>query len=427
VITRGPPASREKSNNGVVRMPAGMEPSTVSRNPTSFLGEEYSALVQSDLDWKLRVLQGPSTPWCNIDGKKVLMLCSNNYLGLTNHPKMKQAATEAIATHGAGSGSVRAIAGNLDLHVELEKRLASFKRAEASLVYQTGYAANSGLIPQLVGETDLIISDELNHGSIIDGVRLSRAERGVYKHADMADLERVLNEAERHSPPFRRILVITDGVFSMDGDIAPLDEIAKLASQHGALVYVDDAHGEGVLGEGGRGIVSHFNLGRDMVQVEMGTFSKAFGVVGGHISGSDDLVKFAYNRSRTWLLSGSHPPAVAAACIAAIDVLENEPERVQTLWQHTRYFKKTMSELGFDIGKSESPITPIMVGEADIAKKLSARLFEEGVFALPIIYPMVAKGKARIRTIMNAALTREDLDFAIDAFEKIGKELTIVA
>ena len=206
-----------------------MEPSAMSRNPTSFLGEEYSALVQSDLDWKLRVLQGPSTPWCNIDGKKVLMLCSNNYLGLTNHPKMKQAATDAIATHGAGSGSVRAIAGNLDLHVELEKRLARFKRAEASLVYQTGYAANSGLIPQLVGETDLIISDELNHGSIIDGVRLSRAERGVYKHADMADLERVLNEAERHSPPFRRILVITDGVFSMDGDIAPLDKIAKLA------------------------------------------------------------------------------------------------------------------------------------------------------------------------------------------------------
>jgi glycine C-acetyltransferase len=408
-------------------MPVGMEPSTVSRNPTSFLGEEYSALVQSDLDWKLRVLQGPSTPWCIIDGKKVLMLCSNNYLGLTNHPKMKQAATDAIATHGAGSGSVRAIAGNLDLHVELEKRLAGFKRAEASLVYQTGYAANSGLIPQLVGEADLIISDELNHGSIIDGVRLSRAERGVYKHADMADLERVLDEAERHSPPFRRILVITDGVFSMDGDIAPLDKIAQLASEHGALVYVDDAHGEGVLGEGGRGIVSHFNLGRDMVQVEMGTFSKAFGVVGGHISGSDDLVKFAYNKSRTWLLSGSHPPAVAAACIAAIDVLENEPERVQTLWQHTRYFKKTMSELGFDIGKSESPITPIMVGEADVAKKLSARLFEEGVFALPIVFPMVAKGKARIRTIMNAALTREDLDFAIDAFAKIGKELTIVA
>ncbi len=398
----------------------------MSRTPTSFLGEEYRALVESDLDWKLRILQGPSTPWCNIDGKKVLMLCSNNYLGLTNHPKMKKAAMDAIETHGAGSGSVRAIAGNMDLHVQLEKRLASFKRAEASLVYQTGYAANSGLIPQLVGEQDLIVSDELNHGSIIDGVRLSRAERGVYKHADMADLESVLNEAERHSPSYRRILVITDGVFSMDGDVAPLDKIAKLASEHGALVYVDDAHGEGVLGEGGRGIVSHFKLGRDQVHIEMGTFSKAFGVVGGHISGSSDLVKFAYNKSRTWLLSGSHPPAVAAACIAAIDVLENEPERVQTLWEHTRYFKKTMSDLGFDIGKSESPITPIMVGEAEAAKKLSARLFEEGVFALPIVFPMVAKGKARIRTIMNAALTREDLDFAIAAFEKIGKELSLI-
>src|SRR5271154_1135831 len=399
----------------------------MSRDPTSFLGEEYRALVQSDLDWKIRTLQGPSTPWCHIDGKKVLMLCSNNYLGLTHHPARKRPATAAVNSHGAGSGSVRAIAGNMDLHIELEKRLASFKRAEASLVYQTGYAVNSGLIPQLVGEQDLVISDELNHGSIIDGVRLSRAERAVYKHADTADLARVLEDAEKHTPQYRRILIITDGVFSMDGDIAPLGRIAGLAGEHGALVYVDDAHGEGVLGEGGRGIVSHFNLTRKQVQIEMGTFSKAFGVVGGHVSGSRDLTNFAYNKSRTWLLSGSHPPAVAAACIAAIDVLENEPERVETLWRHTRHFKKSMSDLGFDIGKSESPITPIMVGEAEVAKKLSARLFEEGVFALPIVFPMVAKGKARIRTIMNAALTPDDLDFAIGAFAKIGKELAIVA
>ena len=226
----------------------------MTRDPTSFLGEEYRALVQSDLDWKIRTLQGPSTPWCNIDGKKVLMLCSNNYLGLTNHPALKSAAADAVSSHGAGSGSVRAIAGNMDLHIQLEERLAHFKRAEASLVYQTGYAVNSGLIPQLVGEQDLVISDELNHGSIIDGVRLSRAERAVYKHADTQDLDRVLNEAEKHDPPYRRVLVITDGVFSMDGDIAPLDEIAKLSGEHGALVYVDDAHGEGVLGEGGRGI-----------------------------------------------------------------------------------------------------------------------------------------------------------------------------
>jgi len=396
------------------------------RNPTAFLSEEYRALVQNELDWKLRVLQGPSTPRCVVDGKKVLMLCSNNYLGLSTHPRVVEAAIEALRTHGAGSGSVRPIAGNMDLHIELERRLAKFKHAEASLVYQTGFAANAGLIPQLVGKEDLIISDELNHGSIIDGVRLAHAERAIYKHTDTADLERVLNEAEKHSPPYRRILIASDGVFSMDGDIAPLDQIAKLGAKHGAMVFVDDAHGEGVLGEGGRGIVSHFKLGRDKVHVEMGTFSKAFGVVGGHISGSRDLVSFAYNRSRTWLLSGSHPPPVAAACIAAIDVLEEEPQHVKRLWDNTRYFKKTMKDLGFDIGDSQTPITPVIVGESGVAKKLSARLFEEGVFALPIVYPMVARDKARIRTMMNAALTKEDLDFAINAFEKIGKELRIL-
>jgi len=396
------------------------------RNPTSFLREEYQELVRNELDWKLQVLQGPSTPWCNVDGKKVLMFCSNNYLGLSNHPKLKEAAIKAVQTHGAGSGSVRPIAGTMDIHMELEKRLAKFKNAEASLVYQTGFAANAGLIPQLAGKEDLIISDELNHGSIIDGVRLSHAERAVYKHSDASDLHRVLEEAEKHSPPYRRILVITDGVFSMDGDIAPLDGVARAAAEHGAMVYVDDAHGEGVLGEGGRGIVSHFKLGRDKVHVEMGTFSKAFGVVGGHVSGSRDLVDFAYNKSRTWLLSGSHPPAVAAACIAAIDVLENEPQHVRTLWDHTRHFKKAMKDLGFNIGNSETPITPVIVGESGVAKKLSARLFEEGVFALPIVFPMVARDKARIRTIMNAALTKQDLGFAIGAFEKIGRELHII-
>jgi glycine C-acetyltransferase len=396
------------------------------RNPTDFLREEYEDLVENELDWKLRVLQGPSTSWCLVDGKKVLMFCSNNYLGLSNHPKLKEAAIRAVQTHGAGSGSVRPIAGNMDIHIELEKRLAKFKHAEASLVYQTGFAANSGLIPQLAGKGDLIISDELNHGSIIDGVRLAHAERAVYKHSDVQDLQRVLEETERHQPPYRRILIITDGVFSMDGDIAPLDGIAKLGAEHGAMVYVDDAHGEGVLGEDGRGIVSHFKLDRDKVHVEMGTFSKAFGVVGGHVSGSKDLVNFAYNRSRTWLLSGSHPPAVAAACISAIDVLEKEPQHVQKLWENTKYFKKAMKDLGFNIGNSQTPITPVIVGESSAAKKLSARLFEEGVFALPIVYPMVARDKARIRTIMNAALTKEDLDFAIRAFEKIGKELHII-
>jgi glycine C-acetyltransferase len=398
----------------------------IVRNPSAFLAEEYQALVKSELDWKLRVLQGPSTPRCVVDGKKVLMLCSNNYLGLSDHPKVKEAAIQAIKTHGAGSGSVRPIAGTMDIHIELEKRLAKFKEAEASLVYQTGFAANAGLIPQLAGKEDLIISDELNHGSIIDGVRLAHGERAIYKHTDAEDLKRVLNEAEKHSPSYRRILIITDGVFSMDGDIAPLDGIAELADDHGAMVYVDDAHGEGVLGDGGRGIVSHFKLDRGRVHVEMGTFSKAFGVVGGHITGTRDLVNFAYNRSRTWLLSGSHPPPVAAACIAAIDVLEKEPQHVKKLWENTHYFKKTMKDLGFDVGNSQTPITPVMVGESGVAKKLSSRLFEEAVFALPIVFPMVARDKARIRTMMNAALTKEDLDFAVNAFKKIGKELHII-
>jgi len=397
-----------------------------NRNPVGFLRQEYEQLVSNELDWKLRVLEGPSTARCVVDGREVLMLCSNNYLGLSNHPKLKKAAVNAVKSHGAGSGSVRPIAGNMDLHVELERRLAKFKEAEASLVYQTGFAANAGLIPQLADAGDIIVSDELNHGSIIDGVRLSKADRAVYKHCDVADLESVLAKTEAHAPAYRRILIITDGVFSMDGDIAPVDEISKLAREHGAMLYVDDAHGEGVLGEGGRGIVSHFKLGREDVQVEMGTFSKAFGVVGGHVSGSRDLVDFAYNKSRTWLLSGSHPPAVAAACIAAIDVLETEPKHVKNLWSNTDYFRDGVRQLGFDTGKSQTPIIPVMMGESPAAKRFSERLFELGIFALPIVFPMVAKDKARIRTIMNATLTKRDLDEALMAFEKIGKELKLI-
>jgi glycine C-acetyltransferase len=396
------------------------------RSPTAFLGEEYRALVAADLDWKLRVLAGPSEPSCTIDGRKVLMFCSNNYLGLSTHPKVKAAAMEAVRTHGAGSGSVRSIAGTMDLHVELERRLAKFKEAEASLVYQTGFATNAGLLPQLVGEGDLIVSDELNHGSIIDGVRLARADRAVYRHTDAEDLRRVLAEAEHHTPSYRRVLVVTDGVFSMDGDIAPLDRIAPLAAEHGAMLYVDDAHGEGVLGRGGRGIVSHFGLSRDLVHVEMGTFSKAFGVVGGHISGSHDLVRFAFNKSRTWLLSGSHPPAVAAACTAAIDVLEHEPGHVERLWSLTRRFQEAMRRQGFDLGTSATPIVPVIVGESSKAKRMSERLFELGLFALPIVYPMVAKDRARIRTILNAALTDEQLSFAVDAFSQAGRELGLI-
>jgi len=393
------------------------------RAPDSFLKNEYDELVANSLDWKLHALETASAPISKIDGKEVLMLCSNNYLGLTNHPRIKEAAIEAIQKYGVGSGSVRAIAGTMTLHIELEKKLARFKHTEAALVYQTGFAANAGLIPQLVGEEDLIVSDELNHGSIIDGVRLSRAARAVYKHRDMEDLERLMNESEKKN--YRRMLIITDGVFSMDGDIAPLDKIVSLCKEHGAMVYVDDAHGDGVLGEKGRGITSYFNL-EGKVHIEMGTFSKAFGVVGGYVSGTENLAKFAYNRSRTWLLSGSHPPPVAAACIAALEVLENEPQHVQNLWKNTRFFKKALKDLGFDIGTSETPITPVMVGESGLARKMSDRLFEEGVFSLPIVYPMVARDKARIRTIMNAALTEENLQLAVSRFEKIGRELRII-
>ncbi|MHA2060359.1 MAG: aminotransferase class I/II-fold pyridoxal phosphate-dependent enzyme [Candidatus Ranarchaeia archaeon] len=383
------------------------------RNPTAFLSEEYLALVKANLNWRLRELQGPSSPISKVDGKKVIMLCSNNYLGLTNHPKIKQAATNAIKTHGVGSGSVRAIT-----------RLAKFKKVEASLMYISGFAANAGLIPQLAPDKkDAIVSDELNHGSIIDGVRLSKAKRFVYRHTDVADLERALTDAEKTNP--RRILVITDGVFSMDGDIAPLDQIQQTSEPFGAMVYVDDAHGEGVLGDGGRGIVNHFKL-EEKVHVEMGTFSKAFGVVGGHISGSRDLVNFAFNTNRTWLLSASAPPAAAAACTAAIDVLETEPDHVKRLWERTSHFRKSMKEFGFNTGNSATPIIPIIVGASKIAKKMSDRLYEEGVFALPIVYPMVAKDQARIRTIMNAALSQEELDQAITVFEKIGKELHII-
>ncbi len=396
------------------------------RNPTRFLREEYEDLVERALDWKLKTLQGSSEPVSVVDGRRVIVLCSNNYLGLTTHPKLKRAAVEAIETHGVGSGAVRAISGTMDLHMELERRLARFKRAEASLTYPTGFMANSGLIPQLVDRGDLVVSDQLNHGSIIDGVRLSRADRAIYKHNDMEDLDRVLKEAEKHDPPYRRILIITDGVFSMDGDIAPLDEIAKLAEEHGAMVYVDDAHGEGVLGEGGRGIVSHFKLDHDRVHVEMGTFSKAYGTVGGHISGSMDLVRFAWNKSRTWLLSSSQPPPVVAATIAAIDVLETEPQHVENLWRNTHYFKKAVQDLGFNTGKSQTPIIPIIVGESHKAKALSEKLYERGVFVVPIVYPMVARDQARIRVQMHAKLTAEELDKVIEALEEIGKELEII-
>jgi len=396
--------------------------SLMKRNPNSFLREEYEDLVKNNFDWKLRILETGSKPHSVVDGKKVIMLCSNNYLNLSNHPRLIKGAIAAAKKYGAGSGSVRAIAGTMKLHIEVEKRLAKFKGTEAALLYQTGFAANAGLIPQLVGEGDIIISDELNHGSIIDGVRLTKADRAVYKHRDMSELDKALKDADKR---YRRILIITDGVFSMDGDITPMDKIVKLANEYGAMTYVDDAHGEGVIGPDGRGIGAHFGI-EGKIDVEMGTFSKAFGVVGGLIAGSQDLVNFAYNKSRTWLLSGSHPPAVSGAQLAAIDVLETEPQHVKTLWDNTKYFKKELNSMGFDTGQSESPITPVIVGESAKAKELSNKLFDEGIFALPIVFPMVAKDKARIRTMMNAGHTKKDLDYTLDKFEKLGKKLDII-
>jgi glycine C-acetyltransferase len=394
----------------------------MKRDPNTFLRKEYEELVKKDFDWKLRILQSGSTPHSIVDGKEVIMLCSNNYLNLSNHPKIISEAINAAKKYGAGSGSVRAIAGTMKIHMDVEKKLAKFKRTESSLIYQTGFAANAGLIPQLVGKGDIIISDELNHGSIIDGVRLTKADRAVFKHKDMGDLENILIDADKK---YNRILIITDGVFSMDGDIAPMDDIVDLANNYGAMTYVDDAHGEGVIGPDGRGIGAHYNL-EGKIDVEMGTFSKAYGVVGGLIAGSKDLINFAYNKSRTWLLSGSHPPAVAGAQYAAIDVLETEPEHVQNLWKNTEYFKKELISMGFNTGDSETPITPVIVGESSVAKELSKKLFEEGVFALPIVFPMVARDKCRIRTMMNAGLSKEDLDKALEIFGKLGKKLLII-
>ncbi|HDI07466.1 MAG TPA: aminotransferase class I/II-fold pyridoxal phosphate-dependent enzyme [Candidatus Bathyarchaeota archaeon] len=398
----------------------------VERHPTKYLGEEYQRLVRENLNWELKVLQSPCEPVCKVDGKEVIMLCANNYLNLATHPKVVEAMIEATRKYGAGAGSDRSIAGNMELHEELDRRLARFKRAPASLTFQTGFMANQGLIPQLCGRGDLYVSDELNHGSIIDGVRLSHADRAIYKHKDVEDLARVMEEAEKHDPPYNHIWIITDGVFSMDGDLAPLPEIAKIAKEHGAGVYVDDAHGEGVLGEGGRGIVSHFGLSRDEVHIEMGTFSKAFGVIGGHISGSEELRNFAYNKARTWLLSGAVPPGVAAACIAAIDVLETEPEHVRNVWENRRYFLEGLQDLGFDTGNTETPIIPIMCGRSKTAKDLADYVWTQGIFALPIVYPMVARDKARIRTQVCAKHTREHLDKALEAFKKGGKDLGLI-
>ena len=387
------------------------------------LKAELEEMQGKNLLWNPRTLEGPSGARTMIEGREMVVLCSNNYLGLSNSRILKKAAIDAIKKYGAGSGSVRPIAGTMDLHIKLEETIAKFKGTEDAIYYNSGFTANSGAIPALVREGDIVISDELNHGSIIDGVRLTKGERTIYKHKDMGELEARLKEAKTKNP--KRVLVITDGVFSMDGDIAPLDRIVELAEQYGACTYVDDAHGDGVLGENGRGITNHFKL-EGRVDMDMGTFSKGFGTMGGYIAGTSTLKKYLLNKSRTWLLTGSHPPATVAASIASLELLDRSDKLVKKLWRNTKSFKKRLKELGFDTGASETPIIPIMTYDEEKAAQMSRRLFEEGVYALPIVFPMVAKGKARIRTMMSADHSREDLDFAIEKIEKIGKELSLV-
>ncbi|MFH0884089.1 MAG: glycine C-acetyltransferase [Candidatus Micrarchaeota archaeon] len=389
------------------------------------LKQELDALSQQSLLWNPRTLNGPSSSKTTIDGREEVMLCSNNYLGLANHRRLKKAAIEAVRKYGAGSGSVRPIAGTMELHLRLEELIAKFKHTEDALYYNSGFTANSGALPVLLREGDVVISDELNHGSIIDGLRLSKAERLIYKHNDTNDLEARLREISARPNKPKRIMIVTDGVFSMDGDIAPLDRIVELAERHDAVTYVDDAHGDGVLGENGRGIVNHFKL-EGRVDFDMGTFSKAFGTMGGLIATSRVNKQYLLNKSRTWLLTGSHGPATVGASIAAIELLMESDKLVKKLWRNTKYYKKRLKELGFDTGRSETPITPVMTYDASKARDMSRRLFEEGVYALPIVFPMVAKDKARIRTMITAEHSREELDFALMKIEKVGRELGLI-
>jgi len=394
----------------------------ITEKRTQFLADELDQLRRQGLFRPLRVLDSAQDTEAVVDGKRVLNLSSNNYLGLTTHPRLKTAMIEATERWGAGSGAVRTIAGTMTVHEDLERRLAEFKHTEASLVLQSGFTANLGVLQSLVKEGDVIISDELNHASIIDGIRLSKAERSIFKHRDMDDLERHL---EMHRAK-RVKLVVTDGVFSMDGDIAPLPAIVERAERFGALVMVDDAHASGVLGKNGRGSVDHFGLdGR--VDLQMGTLSKAIGVLGGYVAGPQTVRDFLIHRARPFLFSTSHPPGVAAACIAAIDVLLAEPERIDRLWKNTARFKDGLKRLGFETGASETPITPVIVGKGAVAMDFSDRLFQLGVFAQGIGFPTVAEGRARIRTIVTSVHTDAQLDRALEAFATVGKQVGVIA
>jgi len=394
----------------------------MSTPPLHYLTEELNSLREKGLYQRLRVLEGEQRPLSTFDGAQVINLSSNNYLGLTTHPRLRRAAVEATRRFGVGSGAVRTIAGTMAIHMQLEEKIASFKNTEACVVFQSGFAANAGTVAAILGKDDLIISDELNHASIIDGCRLSRAGIRVFPHKDVAAAEKLLQETQSH--PGRKLL-ITDGVFSMEGDIAPLPELCGLAERYGAIMMVDDAHSSGVLGSHGRGSVDHFGM-HGRVQIQVGTLSKAIGVLGGYVCGTRDLVDFLYHRARPFLFSTSHPPAVAASCLAAFEVLEEEPERVARLWKNTTFFKKGLNKLGFNTGMSETPITPVIVGDAELAHRFSRRLFESGVFAQSIGYPTVAQGKARLRTIVTATHRKKDLERAMSIMELVGKELKII-
>lgn len=390
-------------------------------DPLGYLRAELDSLKQQGLYRRLRVLDEEQKARTSIDHRSVVNLSSNNYLGLTTHPKLRERALQALKELGVGSGSVRTIAGTMAIHMELERKLASFKHTEAAVVFQSGFAANAGAVSSILTKDDVIVSDELNHASIIDGARLSRAAIKVFPHKDAGAARRILEELPRG----QRALLITDGVFSMDGDIGALRELSDVADELGAIMMVDDAHASGVFGRNGRGTVDHFGL-HGRVDIQVGTLSKAIGALGGYVAGSTALIEFLYHRARPFLFSTSHPPAVAATCLAAIDVLETEPQWIEQLWQNTRFFKAGLQALGFDTGLSESPITPVIVGEGELAMKLSDRLFEEGVFAQGIAFPTVARNKARVRTIVTATHTRDELQFALDCFKKVGAELGIV-
>ena len=398
-----------------------MSEHTPTNGKTAWIREELEQLKEAGLYTNIRTIESPMDAWVQIDGRKLLNFCANNYLGLANHPRLRQAAREAVEEYGVGPGAVRTIAGTMSLHDRLETRLAEFKRAEACITFQSGFNANLAAIPALVGRGDVIFSDELNHASIIDGCRLSRAQVVRYDHNDVDDLRRKVEE----TVDYNRRLIVTDGVFSMDGDIAPLDKIADVAEEHGIILMVDDAHGEGVLGEGGRGIVDHFDL-HGRVDVEVGTMSKAFGVVGGMVAGNRVIVEWLRQRGRPFLFSSAMTVPDVAACIQAVDLLESSTELVDRLWENARVFRQGMDEMGFDTGHSQTPIVPVMLGEAPLAQEFSKRLFEKGVFAMAIGYPTVPQGKARIRVMNSAAHSAADIEQALETFGEVGQELDVV-